>query len=973
LESGSKNSVLNGVRGLLAWIVLGVGLLLSLLTWNVARTHGNQTATEQLDSIVADVRTSIESRINNYADVLSSVRALHQATADRFSGKVFNEYLASLNLAQRYPGVKLILYAQLVNDEQRAQFEAQVRAAGEPNFAIKPDGRRDEYVVVRHFFPREDNEAVLGLDLAGDAVRRDALSRVRDSGQLTATGPLKLVSDPEHYPGFAMRLPLYRPGASTTNAEQRHAALIGVVAASFVVIDVMRGLFSESSLKQVRIRIHDAGPVGETQGRVTSSSDNLMFDSMRLQSGSSSKNVSNAGAAEQLTREISLEVGGRRWNVDVAAHTGFGSAAQRWLSWAVLLSGIAISLLLAGLAHALQTSRARAVAWADRATADLRASEVQLIEEQRRTRELIEVIPNPIFIKGTDGRYIGVNKAWETLFGVSRAVFLGKTVHDLYPDQAEIAAHLHAKDQELWNSGGSQEYEATIKTPQGRTLDTVYYKATYKDGDGHVAGLIGMIVDVTERKANEQRFRALFDNAAVGIVTLDLGGAITDANQKFLSLLGYAKEELVGRCIDDLAVSEGGGNSSRPQKREQTFSKASASESRLVHKDGRGIWVRRTMSAIHGADGSPEYLVNIVEDITDRKQEELRRTMEYAVTRMLAEEESLAELFPKVIKTICHSMGWEFGLAWTWDRDERGLKCCASWGAEAAELREFVADSMRRVIKPMPGEEAGLIRRTYASVRPVWISNVAPAEGFKRAKLIWSAGLHGAFGFPLLRGSEVVGVMEFYQRSVHESEKSLVGTAQSIGRQIGQYMGRREAEEQLKFVAGHDALTKLPNRMMFNQRLEHVVKQAERGGQGLAVMFIDLDRFKIINDTLGHEAGDVVLCEVAKRLTTQLRTSDTVARLGGDEFVVLIENAADPALIGNVAQKLIKALTDGFMLSGEEYHVTASIGISTFPGDGKDAHTLLKNADIAMYRAKDHGGNVFQFYALQMNGPSAPV
>ena len=104
MESGSKNSVLNGVRGLLAWIVLGVGLLLSLLTWNVARTHGNQTATEQLDSIVADVRTSIESRINNYADVLSSVRALHQATADRFSGKVFNEYLASLNLAQRYPG-----------------------------------------------------------------------------------------------------------------------------------------------------------------------------------------------------------------------------------------------------------------------------------------------------------------------------------------------------------------------------------------------------------------------------------------------------------------------------------------------------------------------------------------------------------------------------------------------------------------------------------------------------------------------------------------------------------------------------------------------------------------------------------------------------------------------------------------------------------------------------------------------------
>jgi len=961
LDSGGDNQSLKRGRGSITWIALGVGLFLSALAWNVTRTHGSQMATGQLNSIVADVRTSIESRVNSYADVLNNVRALHQATADRFSGKVFNEYLASLNLAQRYPGVKLVLYAQLVSDAQRAEFEAQVRAAGEPNFAIKPAGRRDEYVVARHFFPREDNQAVLGLDLAGDAVRRDALNRLRDSGQLTATGPLKLVADPERYPGFAMRLPLYLPGALTANAEQRHAALIGVVAASFVVIDVMRGLFSESTLKPVRIRIHDTGPVGETQG--PPSRDNLMFDSLRLQPGSNSADASGAGAAEELTQESSLEVGGRRWNLQVTARSGFGSAAQRWLSWAVLLSGIAISLLLAGLAHALQTSRARAVAWANRATADLKASETRLIEEQRRTRELIEVIPNPIFFKGTDGRYIGVNRAWEALFELPRGHFLGKTVHDLYAHQPEIANRLHANDQALWRTGGSQEYETTITTPKGKSLDAVYYKAAYKDGDGKVAGLIGTIVDITERKANEQRFRALFDNAAVGIVTVGLDGAVTDANQKFLNMLGYSREELLGRRIDEMVISDNSGSDARSGEEQQTFSQASTTESRLARKDGGGIWARRTMSAVCGTDGSPDYLINIVEDITDRKQEELRRTMEYAVTRMLAEEESLVDLFPKVIKTICHSMGWEFGLAWTWDYDARGLKCCASWGAEAKELREFVADSMQRVIQPMPGEQKGLLRRTYLSGEAVWITDIGLAQGFKRADLIWRAGLRGAFAFPLLRGNEVVGVMEFYHRGAHQSEKSLIGTAQSIGRQIGQYMGRREAEEALKFVAGHDALTKLPNRMMFNQRLEHVVKQSQRSGQGLAVMFIDLDRFKVINDTLGHEAGDVLLCEVAKRLTAQLRTSDTVARLGGDEFVVLIENAADPALIGSVAQKLIKALAGGFMLSGGEYHVTASIGVSTFPKDGKDTQTLLKHADIAMYRAKDLGRNTFQFYS----------
>jgi len=966
LDSSGNNQSLKRGRGSITWIVLGAGLLLSVLAWNVMRLHSNRVADEQFGNIVADIQIAIDSRLRRYTDVLVGARGLYFATADDFSGDGLAAYVAGLDLGHRYRGLWAINYAEHVTAAQRPVFEKSVRRSGELNFAIKPAGQRDEYVVVRHVAPRAGNEIALGLDLAGDPVRLEALNRVRDSGQLAASGPIALALDPSRYPGIAMRLPIYRQGMPTDTMEQRHAAFTGMVSAVFIVIDVMRGLFNEALLNQVHIRIHDAGPVSAAQGMAALTQENLMFDSDRLQPG-----ALPAMTTGEMAQVVGLEVGGRRWNLQVTARAGFGSAAQRWLSWAVLLSGIAISLLLAGLAHALQTSRARAVAWADRATADLRASEVQLIEEQRRTRELIEVIPNPIFFKGTDGRYIGVNKAWETLFELPRGHFLGKTVHDLYAHQPEIANRLHANDQALWRTGGSQEYETTITTPKGKSLDAVYYKAAYKDGDGKIAGLIGTIVDITERKANEQRFRALFDNAAVGIVTVGLNGAVTDANQKFLSMLGYSKEELLGRHIEEMAISDNGGSDARSGEEQQTFSRAVTTESRLARKDGGGIWARRTLSAVRGADGSPDYLINIVEDITDRKQEELRRTMEYAVTRMLAEEESLADLFPKVIKTICHSMGWEFGLAWTWDRDVGGLKCCASWGAEAAELREFVADSMQRVIKPMPGEQEGLIRRTYTTAGPIWISNVAPAQGFKRAKLIWSAGLHGAFGFPLLRGSEVVGVMEFYQRSAHESEKSLIGTAQSIGRQIGQYMGRREAEETLKFVAGHDALTKLPNRMMFNQRLEHVVKQSQRSGQGLAVMFIDLDHFKAINDTLGHEAGDALLCEVAKRLTAQLRTSDTVARLGGDEFVVLIENAADPVLIGSVAQKLVKALTGGFMLTGGEYHVTASIGVSTFPKDGKDTQTLLKHADIAMYRAKDLGRNTFQFYSPQMNKPAA--
>lgn len=935
---------------------MAAGLILSGIAWNVTRLQIDREVEERFAGAVAEARDLIESRASSYADVVFGVRALHLSGADGFSGERFAAYVAGLDLERRFPGVQVVHVAQRITDAQRAGFEAAARRAGERDFSIKPAGQRSEYVVVRHVAPRAGNEVTLGLDLAGDPVRLETLNRVRDSGRLAASGPIAQALEPDRYPAFAMRLPVYRKGMPTGTVEQRRAAFIGVVSASFIVIDVMRGLFSEALLKQLHIRIHDAGLMDREPEAPTPK--NLMFDSNRLHAGASSGDGMGA-----LSRRVGLDVGGRRWNLHVTARPAFGSAVQRWLPWAVLLTGAALTLLLAGLVRSLQTSRARAVAWADRATADLRASEARLIEERRRMQELIEVIPNPIFFKDTDGRYVGVNKAWESLFGRDRQSFIGKTVFDLYPHQPDIAERLDAMDQVLWRSPGTQVYETTITTGQGATLDAVYYKATYTDRDGGVAGLIGMIVDITERKATEQRFRALFDNAAVGIATADLDGVLTDANQKFLDMLGYGKDELIGRPLAGIMLPGDGTRSAPRIAALHADGVADIFEHRLLRKDGSAMWVRRTVSTIGRKDGRPDNVVNVVEDITDRKQEELRSTMEHAVTRALADEEELAVLFPKVIETICRNMGWEFGLAWVWSHDDQGLRVRATWGAEAPELGAFIADSLQRVIRPRPGELDGLIRRTYATAEAVWISNVAPARGFRRAEMIWNAGLRGAFAFPLLRGSDVIGVMEFYHRGAHESEKTLVGTAQSIGRQIGQYMGRREAEEALKFMAGHDALTRLPNRAMFNQRLEHALALAQRYGTRVAVLFIDLDRFKVINDTLGHAAGDVLLCEAADRLKKRLRASDTLARLGGDEFVVLLENAPDSAAIGDLASQLLEALTAGFALSGGEYHVTASIGVSIYPQDGADAQTLLKNADAAMYRSKDGGRNAFRFHS----------
>ncbi len=181
---------------------------------------------------------------------------------------------------------------------------------------------------------------------------------------------------------------------------------------------------------------------------------------------------------------------------------------------------------------------------------------------------------------------------------------------------------------------------------------------------------------------------------------------------------------------------------------------------------------------------------------------------------------------------------------------------------------------------------------------------------------------------------------------------------------------RKRDEARLNALANYDPLTALPNRTLFHQRLQRSLVHAQRFNEGLAVLFIDLDRFKNVNDTLGHDAGDRVLQAVAERLKGCLREVDILARLGGDEFAVLIEQVTDARMVGAIAHKLIKAVGELLMLGEQEYQITASIGISTYPADGSDGTTLLKNADIAMYRAKEKGKNNSQFYAAVMNAHS---
>lgn len=178
---------------------------------------------------------------------------------------------------------------------------------------------------------------------------------------------------------------------------------------------------------------------------------------------------------------------------------------------------------------------------------------------------------------------------------------------------------------------------------------------------------------------------------------------------------------------------------------------------------------------------------------------------------------------------------------------------------------------------------------------------------------------------------------------------------------------RRQTEEKLKIVATHDPLTALPNRALLHERLSQALAGAQRHGRRLAVLLVNLDRFKHVNEILGHEAGDTLLQLAGRRFYDCLRETDTMARQGGDEFVVLMEELSDREPITRMSQRILDAVVEPFVLDGQEIHVAASIGISVYPDDGR---TLLRNADIALYRAKGKGGNNYQFYSAQIDNYS---
>lgn len=426
------------------------------------------------------------------------------------------------------------------------------------------------------------------------------------------------------------------------------------------------------------------------------------------------------------------------------------------------------------------------------------------------------------------------------------------------------------------------------------------------------------VMEETLRRNEEEQFKVMIRASLDGFWTTDLRGRFLEVNDAYCAMMGYSREELLTMDVTGVESME------TPEATARHISKVLDTgggrfETRQRRKDGRilDMEVSANYSALHGGR-----IYAFLRDITERTR---------AQALLREGEARLKDLFENLSSGVA-----------VYRASPDGQDFFFSDFNLAAER----IDKVRR---------EDLIGKNVVDVFP-GITALGLLDVLRR---VWASGVAEHFPVSFYQDERITGWRENYVYKLPNGEIAAI---------YNDVTKEKQAEAQMQHMAHYDALTGLPNRALFSDRLQQALAKAKRSEAHLALLFLDLDKFKPVNDSLGHAVGDVLLAEVGKRLQACVRESDTVSRLGGDEFVVLlptIEAEPDAML---VAEKIRDALNQPFELAGHHIGISASIGVAVYPQHGSDEHTLTKNADAAMYIAKNAGHNNARLYQPDLLG-----
>jgi len=508
-------------------------------------------------------------------------------------------------------------------------------------------------------------------------------------------------------------------------------------------------------------------------------------------------------------------------------------------------------------------------------------------------------------------------------------------------DQAMMTAHFV---DEVLGQKKAFDKEYRVLRPSDQTICWVHGLGKLEfDEQGRPLKMRGIIRNITDRKqaeiqlsASEARYRATFEQVGVGLLHTSFAGEILLCNERFAEILGYTTSELYGMRMQEITFEEDRVTSSAPMEAllAGTVERAHF-EKRYLCKDGRPIWTAVTASIQRDNEGRPVHCIATVENIEARKQAEakLRETQE----ALRGSEERYRTAFEMTLDAVSITRASDsvfvdcnqaYLTMFGYERDE-------VLGHTSLELNVWVDRGDRNKL-------------VHAVDRNSHSLNLEARFKRKNGEVFWG--------------------------HVSTSAITLAGVAcrMSVTRDISE---AKKVEEEIRTLAFYDSLTALPNRRLLLDRLDQALTADKRRGQQRALLFVDLDDFKGLNDTHGHQSGDRLLQEAAKRLSDCIREVDMVARLGGDEFIIMLDNLSDVVMEAAnqahaVGKKVLTAMAQPYHIENQECYCTCSVGITLFRDHQGTPQDVLQQADTAMYRAKQAGRNTVRFFDLQHSQPS---
>lgn len=897
----------------MAWLLLLVGLLSTAYAVYIARSDIEQAAMRDFAAEAEEVRLKVEARLQAHKQVLLGGAAMFDAS-DFVSREEWHAYAKRVRIDEHFNGIQGLGYAQAILPAQLPAHVAAVRRQGFPQYRLYPPGERELYTSILYLEPfRDRNLRAFGYDMYSDPVRRAAMVQARDENTAALSGKVTLVqeTDRDVQAGTLMYAPVYRKGAALDSVSQRRAALRGWVYSPFRMNDLLDGVLArwdDHTIQHIHMQVYDGAGVHP---------EALLYDSRPGRPN-----------PEPLFSVIQhIDFSGRVWTLNFEQHGGELTGLDYSKAWGYMWFGLGMSLLMFLLALSWFNTRRNAALIAAKLTSALRIKDLSL-----------NAAANAVLITDRDGRVEWANHAFETLSGYGMEEAVGRTPRELM--------HSGRQDQmfyeRMWQTilaGGIWHGELVNRRQNGTLYDEEMTITPVSGEEGVITHFIAVKQDITQRKLAEAQLRELnldfvsfLEHTTDFVYFKDKDSRFRFCSQTLARVTGHASwRDMIGKHDRELFPPDTAQVYIEEERPVFRAGKALLNKIAPYYDEtGKNGWVSTNKWPLFDADGKTVIgIFGISRDVTPmveaqnalRESENRFRTLADSVPVMIwiAGADKGCTYFNQVwLAFTGRKLAQELGDGWMESVHEEDRQRCLDTYAAAFEARQ--AFTMEYRLRRHDGE--------YRWIIDHGVPNHDAAGGF--------------IGY--------------------------IGSCLDIS-------DRHEMEALIRQMAFYDVLTRLPNRRLLNDRLQQALAVSARSGHYGALMFLDLDNFKPLNDLHGHDMGDLLLSEVARRISACVRRTDTVARLGGDEFVVVLselegDRSSAMQQARQVAEKIRTELAGPYRLqmqstSGEtkavEHFCTSSIGLLLFRGQATGADELLKQADTAMYHAKQAGRN--QVYA----------